>query len=145
MPDIENIKSLISRRNELCVKILELTESAGFGHGSGDLEKNAERYTELYEKRDALVAGLAKIHDEIGAEGYALAKESGGAEISALLNESEKRLNRIVELDKYNKEYALLMQKSAQEHIRRINQGRAASNKYSDSSETDGFLVDNKN
>ena len=144
--DINKIRDLLRRRNELAGHILKLTENAVFSSNLEKIEEEAERFATLYEKREALVAELAAVHEKIGTGTYSEIKESGDGEAIALLEESEERLRKVLALDERNREIGDGLLHTAKEQIRRINRGRNASLKYSgELVDTDGFLLDNKN
>ncbi|MCL2703653.1 MAG: hypothetical protein FWE91_08620 [Defluviitaleaceae bacterium] len=145
MAELGRIKGLLERRNELCTELLELTRSAVFGGKPEDSETDAVIFTELYDNREPVLAELDGVHEEIGQDGYALARSSGDGAVSKLLAESEELLTQLMELDKRNIELGRVMHKDMRENIRRINQGRNISLKYGAHGETDGYLVDNKN
>jgi len=138
MPVLENIKSLIGRKNELCAEILKLTEGAVFNGNPEAAEDDAESFAVLYEQRGKLVTELLAVHEEIGGEGYAVAKDAG------ISDKSTDCLKRVLELDKRNMELCAVVREIVLEQIKRINQGRNLSLKYADSNKTGGLLVDSK-
>jgi len=124
---------LILKRRELCAEILRLTEETIIDRYPNDAEAESIKYAELYEKREAMVAELIRINNEIG--------EIGQKNPCA---ETEKMIKRIIELDNQNKSAGEMMLETAQEGIRRINKGRNTSLQYERRVESGGILVDNK-
>jgi hypothetical protein len=139
-----HIIKLLNRRNDLCSEILRLTEEAVFDPRADEIEDEVERYTDLYDKREVLVAELIQIHGDIGNEGYAQIKAAGG-EYSAMLSQSEECVKKIVEIDNRNKAAGEIMYKTARESIRRINKGRSTSLQYESVDDSGGIIIDSKN
>lgn len=135
---------LFKRKLELAREILRITESTVFTDDPKTIDDETERFIALYDERDALIAELLDVRDEIqmnGDEG-----DQDQLEIDALNRQAETCLQKVVELDKRNQDYGKNMLDNVKSSIKRINQGRNISLKYNNElQDTDGYMLNQKN
>jgi hypothetical protein len=139
-----NINELILSYNKICAEIFRLTSDTVLSYDKNMLDSEADVFSELYDKREGLVAELAQIYDEIGEKGVLAVKNMGG-ELACVHAESEDFIRKTIELDSRNRAFGGEMMDAARDHIRRINKGRATSLKYESKKDSGGYLVDSKN
>ena len=127
---------LLAQKLELLKQTYDVTKAAVFD-GTGD---DAERYVELFAKREALFGGIAAIDEKLAGLGFAPGKDAGvaGKKILAVVSD-------IIELDKAIEPFAKKALEALKGSIKDIRVGKALNSGYSVQPELAGLHFDTTN
>lgn len=128
---------LLTKKNEVLNKILEITKDTTF---VGD-ENDAERYVELYETRETFFNEISKIDDELKKDATAF-----GMEAEAVIKRIKNTISGIIKLDKENEPFAQKAVEFLKGNIKGINVGKSLNQGYNRyASANTGIYFDTKN
>jgi hypothetical protein len=130
------MEELLEKKLELLKQAYDVTKAAVFDGTEGD----AERYVELYAKREALFGGITAIDKKLVSVGSAPGKDAGVADKRILAVVSD-----IMELDKAIEPFAKKALAALKGSIKDIRVGKTLNSGYSVQPELAGLHFDTTN